>query len=388
MNDSRVIRVSMVLFSTGPGILLFGFLLATGFTLPAQAAAGVHYVAPGGVCGAAISPCYSSVQAAVDAAGDGEEIRVAAGTYTDIHSLESVTQVVYLSKTVTIQGGYTTSDWTSSDPTSNPTILDAQSQGRVLYITGDISPTIDGLNITGGDATGLGGAFFDEDSGGGIYISEAPAIIENCVVFGNSAHDGGGIHVYQSAAIVQGSIISDNVAVNTGGGLLLQYSNARIYANSFFSNTAAQGGASYLYWDGSMLENNTIANNGTAYMNGGGLYLQGGHNTLFNNVIEYNNANDGGGLFIVNATAKIYSNKILSNFTSGQGGGIWIMAGTPVFFNNVIANNSVSDDYSGNALYVKSGSPNMVHNTIINNTSSNGASIQIDNYPGEQYSWR
>lgn len=32
-----------------------------------------------------------------------------------------------------------------------------QRQGRVLYITGDINPTIEGLRITGGSAVGLGG---------------------------------------------------------------------------------------------------------------------------------------------------------------------------------------------------------------------------------------
>ena len=44
--------------------------------------------------------------------------------------------------------------WT---PTTTPTTLDAQRQGRVLYITGDINPTIEGLSITGGNAAGLGG---------------------------------------------------------------------------------------------------------------------------------------------------------------------------------------------------------------------------------------
>ncbi len=240
MNGNRNIRISLVLFSFGSGMMLTIFLLITGLTLPAQAADGILYVAPGAACGSA-SPCFGSVQAAVDAAAEGEEIRVAAGSYTDIHAREGITQVVYISKTVTIQGGYSTSDWTSSNPTANPTTLDAQGQGRVLYITGDITPTIDGLRITGGDASGLGGAFFGHDSGGGIYISDASAFIDNCVVFGNEAYYGGGVHAYNSAAIMQGNIITGNNAENMGGGLVLQYSSAKLTANTITSNTASSG---------------------------------------------------------------------------------------------------------------------------------------------------
>ena len=46
---------------------------------------GTYYVAPGGDCGTGISPCYASVQAAVDATDDpGDVIKVAAGTYTGV----------------------------------------------------------------------------------------------------------------------------------------------------------------------------------------------------------------------------------------------------------------------------------------------------------------
>lgn len=64
--------------------------------------------------------------------------------------------MVYISKTVTIRGGYTTTNGFADppNPDTNPTTLDAQGQGRVLYITGDISLTIEGLRITGGESAG------------------------------------------------------------------------------------------------------------------------------------------------------------------------------------------------------------------------------------------
>jgi hypothetical protein len=109
------------------------------------------------------------VQAAVDAASDGDVIKVATGVYTDVSARPApagyqgapasglITQVVYISKTVTIRGGYTSAFTEPPNPEANPTTLDAQGQGRVLLIAGVISPTAEGLRITGGDATGLGG---------------------------------------------------------------------------------------------------------------------------------------------------------------------------------------------------------------------------------------
>jgi hypothetical protein len=83
---------------------------------------------------------YDSIQAAVDAANDGDVVKVATGVYIGVSAREGVTQVVYVSKTVTIRGGYTTAFTDPPDPEANPTTLDALGQGRVLYITGDINP--------------------------------------------------------------------------------------------------------------------------------------------------------------------------------------------------------------------------------------------------------
>ena len=84
----------------------------------------------------------------MDAANDGDVIKVAAGTYAGVSVRSGSTQVVYINKSITIQGGYTLTDWSTAYPITQPTILDAQGGGRVIYITGNISPTLVGLRIT------------------------------------------------------------------------------------------------------------------------------------------------------------------------------------------------------------------------------------------------
>jgi hypothetical protein len=139
---------------------------------PARAQASTRYVATTGTdsggCTDPNSPCRT-VQYAVDAADDEDLIKVATGIYTDVHLRSGIIQTVFITKTVAIQGGYAVPGFIDPpDPETNPTTLDAAGQGRVLYVVGNISPTIEGLRITGGKASGLRGDPYLRDAGGGV----------------------------------------------------------------------------------------------------------------------------------------------------------------------------------------------------------------------------
>ena len=113
-----------VALALGLGLILVLIGLLGSLPPVARADPGIHYVAPGGDCGGAM-PCHATVQEAVDAADSGDVIKIAASTYADVSTRDGITQVVYISKTVTIRGGYTTAFIEPPNPSANPTILDA-----------------------------------------------------------------------------------------------------------------------------------------------------------------------------------------------------------------------------------------------------------------------
>lgn len=351
------LTVSLVV---GLALTLVLTLLIGQFT-PVRGDPDVLYVAPGGDCHGA-SPCYASVQAAVDVADSGDEIRVAAGIYTGVSAREGVTQVVYVSQTVTIRGGYTTDNWTASDPDANLTTLDAEGQGRVLYLADDVTPTVEGLRITGGDASGLSGGYWGWDCGGGVYVDHGSTAVQlnNNQVFSNAAYLGGGICLYYGAATLRGNEIFLNTAAEgSGGGLWLDRTEGVVLdSNAVFSNSAEQGGGAYLYsGSGAFLKGNVVESNVVDF-NGAGLYVDSNDATLEDNIIRGNVVSVGG-----------------PNWWNG-GGGLQMRISDAVLVNNAVVDNE-SAAATGGGIKIRGGSVHMLHNTFARNSAEDGSGIEI-----------
>ncbi len=338
----------LVALSFGLGLTLALLWLISGGSAVRAAPTAELHVCPSG-CD------YSSVQAAVDAANPDDVIKVAQGEYTDIHQRGGITQVVYISKTVILRGGYTTTNWDTPDPGANPTTLDAQGLGRVLYITGDISPTIAGLHLTGGDAVGLGGDPWG-DAGGGVYVIGAVATLSGNDIYNNTAGSGGG-----------------------GVFLGIDSNNATLSGNDIYNNTANwSGGVCVWGSDDAMLSSNHIYSN-AANLDAGGVFL-GGYSdnvTLSGNDVHNNTAgDDGGGVLVRTDDATLSSNHIYGNTANDDGGGIQLDLSDDVTLdNNVIADNQANDNGSG--LYVRISTADLRHNTIARNTGGDGSGIHI-----------
>jgi uncharacterized repeat protein (TIGR01451 family) len=278
---------------------------------------------------------YDTVQAAIDAADPGETVKVAgycASTQTRPSPLlyegpETVTQIGLINKSLTLRGGYTPADWDTSDPQASPTTLDALRAGRGLLVSGEITVTLENLNITGGNAAGQGG-IFSNDRGGGIMAFLSTITIKNNMVYANIAPAGGGITLYDTDATLYNSTIMSNTTDLFGAGINILEGKIFVDGNTIASNTAL-GGSS------------------------GGLDIQEVNGTLRNNTI-------------------------IGNRSEGQGGALRVLYSNLDLINNVIADNSLFEaDDLGAGIYIGQSIVNMPHNTIARNTGGDGSGILI-----------
>lgn len=380
------VALALVLGTMATLVLLW--VLGSGFSaIEAQGPdeTDTYYVAPGGLCGTGISPCYATVQAAVDAVDDpGDVIKVAAGSYTDIHFRNGITQVVYITKTVTIVGGYTTTNWIAPDPRANPTTLDAQDQGRVLYIAGSISPTVEGLSITGGNAVELGGDPLGYVGvGGGVCAFTATVTLSNNLVFSNAAQYGGGLALWYGDATISGNSITSNTASLNGGGLSLDLGAAVLHHNTFAANAASNGGGLSMSWSTVSLAGNVVISN-TAEWYGGGVDLfivYSGSASFSSDVFSLNAAEYGGGLFLRGSDIALSGSKITGNTAGERGGGLYLSDGSgTALVNNVVADNYA--DVFGSGLYIQDASCRALHTTVVRNRGGDGSGIHVTRVAG------
>ncbi|MGA9347514.1 MAG: choice-of-anchor Q domain-containing protein [Anaerolineae bacterium] len=351
----RLARLALVIGLAG--LLLALWLVAM---IPARADAGIRYVAPDGddskLCDSIADRCRT-VQRAIDVADPFDEIRVATGTYTD-----AAGTVAAINKTVTLLGGWN-DGFTTCDPNIYPSTLDAQRNGRVVYISGNISPTIDGFVITGGNANNQGGV------GGGILSSDASPVIRNNIITNNIAYmgttpwgKGGGIYLSNASAsaIISGNRVLSNTASTTyyglGGGLCFYSSAVKVSGNEVINNTAGRGGAAiYLHdsdgvtFNGNQIVGNTAVVSPTAQSSGGGLYIEfTGPFTLTNNVIAQNYANTaGGGLYVYGSNGiwtsngELVNNTIAQNNLGSGGEGVYLTGySTLTLTNNIVVSHT------------------------------------------------
>lgn len=300
---------------------ILALLLLGGSARTAQAA--TRYVKADGAGsrdGTSWIDAYPDIQTAINAAGAGDQIWVAAGYYNGRITLKNG---------VELYGGFAGNETALSQRNwrTNVTTIDGGHFGSTAVVTvpGGASARIDGFTITNG-----GGSI----NGGGIYCGyESQAFIcNNIISWNHSEQYGGGIYCDDLSVPV---IIGNEIVVNTvrnrtlsgGSGIYLSHSHGFIISNNLIFS--CDFNAVYCYGSGAIF-NNTIALDQVDQSNGTyGIYYIAESNSptghfISNNIIKgfahpmyqlgyglYVSNSDGATLTIANNC--IYGNKIPAN---------------------------------------------------------------------------
>ncbi len=158
-----------------------------------SALAGNLYVDPTGACNGR-SPCFITIQAAIDAAVAGDIVLVGPGTYQE--------NINFRGKGITVTG----------EQGSDVTIIDGNRSGSVVSFISNEGRTsvLSSLTIQNG---------LNSFEGGGVTIQGTSPTITGNVIRQNGGCAGAGVAIGFGSPLIQGNIISDNAQSGCSGGI-------------------------------------------------------------------------------------------------------------------------------------------------------------------------
>ena len=338
---------------------------------------------------------YSSIQASINDANDGDQIEVAPGTYYEAINFKGKAVRLYSSAgsdvtTINGNGAYHVVQCVSSE---------------------DANTILEGFKITGGNANGASSPTCD---GGGMFNDHSSPTVINCDFTYNKAGYGAGMYNgYGSNPAVIGCTFSFGDADYWGGGIFNKQSNPTVTNCRFIYDSAHWSGGGMFNEDSSPTVNNcNFYNNNAELYTGGGMYSKGyssptvtdcnftGNNTGFpggswyegyggamcneyyanttvtNCTFSENSANVwGGAMYNKQCTPTVTNCQFNSNLAKYYGGGIFNEISSPTLIDCNFSYNDTNQD--GGGMYSKNGSnPTLTNCNFTGNTAdSNGGGI-------------
>jgi len=292
----------------------------------------------------------SAVRSAIAAADEGGTIKIA-GTCAGVANENQTNQVVYISKTLALQGGYTHTNWTISDPIANPTILDAQQGGRVIYANAAVS--LQGFTVTHGLAL---------NGGGGIYATRPITLTSIGIIENTSVAIGGGGAYLNGSASLSNTVCMSNTATNGDAGGIYFNEMASVESSVFSGNSAATGWAGGANFQSSSLITNSVFSHNISIIGGGAVLVW--ENTTAKSRFIGNSAERGGAIAMAKSSAKKRLINVLfaENTATSKGAAIHIERGELIeIIHSTLANATMQ---TGASIYVEDGTT-MISNTLI-----------------------
>ncbi len=278
--------------------LLMGIILSQG---PVRAEAA-----------AALRPA-ATIQDLINGTPEGGTVQIPAGSYT-----ESLT----INKRLTLSG---------PAPAQGAATITAVTGSRVITVSDGKDLTLVNLTLTGGQASGGGGA---------VYVKNSNLTIEACILWGNQASYGGGVFLETSGTMtVTDSSILNNQASIDGGGI---YSAGPVTLTNvkLNNNVAGQDGGGVSVWAGKFSATAGEIKDNQAGRNGGGANVNDSvyvHGTW---ISGNKSGNDGGGILQWNgsngSTVVIEETLFWSNTAVIHGGGLAVDHGAETTINHSV----------------------------------------------------
>jgi hypothetical protein len=303
--------------------------------VPFRASAGTYVVKPDG------TGDFATIQAAVDAATDGDEIVLANGTFAGTGNVE----IDFSGKAIAIRSQ-------SGNPQS--CAIDGGAPFGALYAfafqSGEMSSSVlEGIRIVhfshlggGCSALRIDGAspllrnleIQDNNAWGpAVCVANGGPTFESCWIRGNS---GGGLAMSLSSATLTGCVIEANsTASSAGGGIEAWFSqltleSTRVTRNSSNGNPVHPvGGGGIAIEGGSLSATDCLIVENTATDRGGGLYLGGGAAASLNRVtIAGNRAPTGGGIYGKSFSGTLDNSILWGNCATSSGPDVELESGS------------------------------------------------------------
>ena len=323
---------------------------------------------------------YHTIQAAVNAASNGDIIKVAKGTYSEAVQISQ--------KKMQLLGGFTGSgDFNSANPQENKTIIEGTSAAPCIGINIDIvisgSLTINGFTIRNGQRgielsggwSGLldnitienniienNGEVGTSQRGGGIGLEGKNVTIKNNIIRNNKSDRGaaiGGTSTFLVDFLIADNCIENNKGYGDHAGGVIINGTGTITRNIFDGNITAIFDPSY-GWGGAI----TIVNYDTAKLI-----------SLSHNIWRNNFAPDRGGAVFVDEAAKVKMEHELfyHNTTGKSGSAIYVDADynynqSVLYMNNCTVSGNTAD--TGDAALFVQGSIAHIENCIFWNNGN------------------
>lgn len=279
--------------------------------LPTVCAAGTTWhvdddACPGSGTGTEVDP-FCSIQAAIDAAADGDEIVVAPGTYYE--AIDLLGKPIHLRSS----GGH------------DVTTIDATGLGRsvITCVGGQTEPTIvDGFTVTGGAGTPYGQ--YDALAGGGLFAVGANVEVRDCLITGNSAVFGGGLYADDQSSL---TLVDNGFSANdawAGGAVRTDLTDVTITNCQFVNNSADNSGGAVSGWDGTVtIERSTFENNMAQSAYGGAVQIGRADSSISDCIFRRNVADDGGAVKAFVSDVRVSICDFNENEARASGGAVW-----------------------------------------------------------------